>query len=121
MSKDKIKHENKTNENVKEYEQESIQEQEVGEIHVFKFKLGMRLKDTITSFEGVVTYRANFITGCDHYGLSPTELDKDGEPKKEHNFDEHRLVVVVADPIKLKETKIPGGPRDLIKREGYGK
>ncbi|HLP66755.1 MAG TPA: hypothetical protein VK181_04475 [Rhizobium sp.] len=50
--------------------------------------LGATATDRITNFTGIVTGRANYLTGCDQYLVSPRTPDKD--PKW---FDEQRLVV----------------------------
>lgn len=59
--------------------------------HTFKFELGERVKDCITGMTGVIMARSNFITGCDQYGISPTELTKDGKRPDWEYFDENRL------------------------------
>lgn len=57
-------------------------------------KLGATAKEIITGFEGVVTGRASYITGCDQYLVSPRGGDKD--PKW---FDEQRLEVIERMPL----------------------
>lgn len=44
----------------------------------FKFGLGEILRDKVTGFQGAVMVRAQYFTGCIHYGLCPQEL-KDGK------------------------------------------
>jgi hypothetical protein len=57
-------------------------------------KLGVRAKDKITGFEGIVTGKASYLTGCDQYSLQP-EAKADGSDFKEGRwFDVGRLVVV---------------------------
>jgi len=56
----------------------------------FKFSLGEKVKDELTSFEGVVTVRSQHITGCDRYCVRPTELDENDYPDSIW-FDEQRL------------------------------
>lgn len=52
--------------------------------------LGKLAKDKVTGFEGVITSKHIYITGCNQYGLQP-KIDKDGKiPSKEY-FDESRL------------------------------
>lgn len=57
-------------------------------------KLGATAKEIITGFEGVVTGRASYITGCDQYLVSPRDGGKD--PKW---FDEQRLEVHEHTPL----------------------
>lgn len=59
----------------------------------FKHKLGQRAKDKITSFEGIITARVEFLTGCNRYCIQPTEL-KDGKPLDTIYFDEEQLEIV---------------------------
>ncbi len=60
--------------------------------HDFKYGLGSRLRDQVTLFEGIVVTRAEHLSGCDTYGLQPTEL-KDGAPQDIKWFDEPRLQI----------------------------
>lgn len=56
-----------------------------------EIKLGDRVKDTITGFEGIATGHIKYITGCDQFSVKPTKLDKDGLPIKTYWFDVLRL------------------------------
>lgn len=46
------------------------------EMHV---KMGSFVRDVVTGFEGIVTSYTKHLTGCDHVGLKPRKLDKDGK------------------------------------------
>ena len=35
------------------------------------FKLGIKAKDSITGFQGVITGKVSYLTGCDQYLLAP--------------------------------------------------
>lgn len=56
----------------------------------FKFQLGESVSDKVTGFEGAVIGRADHISGCNTYGVQPTQL-KDGDMKEAKWFDEPRL------------------------------
>lgn len=67
----------------------------------FIFELGVKAKDKITGFEGIIIGRAEHITGCNTYGLKPKK-DKDGKmqdaewvdegcPKDENTGDKHKV------------------------------
>ena len=58
----------------------------------FIFELGVKAKDKITGFEGIITGRADHITGCNTYGLKG-KLDKDGQPREVEWFDEGMITV----------------------------
>ncbi len=58
----------------------------------FKYGLGDELEDTVTGFKGIVMVRAQYATGCMHYGLSSRGL-KDGELLDWQWIDSSRLVL----------------------------
>lgn len=61
-----------------------------------KIGLGDSAKDKITGFEGVVTGRAEYLTGCDQYVLQPKcKDDSSGSYPSAEWFDEGRLVLIV--------------------------
>lgn len=85
-----------------------------------KFKLGQRLRCTVTGFEGIATTRVEYLNGCVQYCVKPPCAEpKDGEPMKlpEGNYiDDAQLVLVdegILDPPaseqKLSEASV-GGP-----------
>lgn len=73
-------------------------------------ELGLRAKDKVTGFEGVITGRAQYLTGCDQYVLVPQH--KDGQLQKSEWFDEGRLEIlgegVSAESVAGPK---PGGPQ----------
>lgn len=62
----------------------------------FKLNLGIKAKDNITGFRGMVTARAEYLTGCRQYCVTPPA--KDNECKASQWFDEDRLVVQAVPP-----------------------
>jgi hypothetical protein len=59
-------------------------------------RLGSKVKDVVSGFEGITTGRAEYLTGCAQYLVAPPGLDKDGKLKDAHWFDEGKLVVTAA-------------------------
>ncbi|MBC8053766.1 MAG: hypothetical protein H7Y13_11945 [Sphingobacteriaceae bacterium] len=57
-----------------------------------RFKLGEKAKDKVTGFEGIIIGRAEYLTGCDQYGLTPPA--KDGKVEKNEWFDEGRIEII---------------------------
>ena len=53
---------------------------------------GTKVRDKITNFEGIVTGKASYITGCDQYLVQPPA--KDWDYKDGRWFDSGRLTVV---------------------------
>jgi len=78
-------------------------------MNTFKFEIGAILKDVITGFTGVAMARAQYFTGCVHYGLELQKLEKDGQIHGQYEWiDESRLVAtgkVVNLPGKTKEVR----------------
>lgn len=76
----------------------------------FKHELGWKVKDIITGFEGIVTGRAEHITGCNSYWVKPQKLTAEGKPLEAEYFDEDRLEFVDEgiNPKKVQGKK-PGG------------
>lgn len=56
---------------------------------MFKHKLGLRATDKISGFEGVITARVQYLTGCDRYYVQPKA--KDGAFIEGAYFDEAQL------------------------------
>lgn len=61
----------------------------------YRFALGDRVKDSVTGFSGIVTGRADHISGCDTYAVQ-SEVLKDGMPQDQKWFDDPRLELVQA-------------------------
>ena len=80
-------------------------------------KLGVLAKDKITGFEGIITAKIEYLTGCDQYCLSP-KIDKDGKIPEGAYFDGARLEFVSSGimPEEVQSNKEKGGPnRDAPK------
>ncbi len=80
-------------------------------------KLGSRVRDTITKFEGVVIARTDWLNGCRRFGVQSEKLDKEGIPTDAQWFDEPQLVEFSRPledsnpPLTEGKTKLPpGGP-----------
>lgn len=58
---------------------------------MFIHDLGLKFKDQVTGFEGILVGRAEHLYGCNTYGIQPV-IDKDGKKPKVLWFDEGRLI-----------------------------
>lgn len=76
---------------------------------MFKFEQGVKLKDRVTNFEGIVTARCQFLNGCVRYILQPP-MDKDKKIPEEKWFDEGQLVLVDKGVTNKIKQKLTGGP-----------
>ena len=75
-----------------------------------EIKLGSKVRDKITGFEGIAISHIQYFTGCDQIGITPN-VDKDGKIQDTHYFDVTRIDVVEK-PLKLntEASKKKGGP-----------
>jgi hypothetical protein len=80
-----------------------------------KFLLGQTAKDIITGFTGVVTARAEYISGCHQILLAPP-IDEKGSHRESHWYDEQRCNRVGEDMLTLDNDKTPGFDKSAPKR-----
>jgi len=59
-----------------------------------KFNMNDILQDRVSGFKGQVLGVTKYDTGCTHYGLAPTKVNKDGMLSEWLWFDESRLTLV---------------------------
>lgn len=74
-------------------------------------KLGDRVRDKVTGFEGIAIGRSTWLYGCERIGIEPTTLDDGGLPIEPVFFDEQRILLVEAAlvpkvPKRVGETEI---------------
>ena len=76
-------------------------------------KLGDKVKDTISGFEGIAIGHSAFLHGCDTVGVKPQGLH-DGKPISAQWFDINQLEVVEPDAVRATRPHDPkpGGPRN---------
>ncbi len=72
----------------------------------FVYDNGDVLKDRVTGLEGVVMVRAEYSTGCHHYGLLPQEINDSKEPDWTW-FDQSRLDLVKSKGVVFKTQDTP--------------
>lgn len=81
-----------------------------------KFEFGVKAKDVITGYSGVVAGHTTYISGCARVLLVPP-VNADGKLIDGEWFDEQRLVAVEGgERIVLDNSKTPGADRDAPKR-----
>jgi hypothetical protein len=57
-------------------------------------KLGSRVKDSITGFQGIAIGRTEWLYGCARIGIQPEKMGKDNKPIEASWFDEQQIVVI---------------------------
>jgi len=81
-----------------------IQEQEDSMI-----KLGQRVRDKVTGFEGIATARCEYLNGCIQYCIKPTELRK-GEMIEGQYIDSQQIEIVKEEEHQELPAEGSGGP-----------
>jgi hypothetical protein len=76
-----------------------------------KINLGDKCKDNVTGFEGIVTVRSEYISGCTRVGLQPP-VGSDGKIPEAQYFDEPMLTLVQSAACAAMPSD-RGGPRDV--------
>jgi hypothetical protein len=77
----------------------------------FIFEHGDEVKDVVTNFRGIITGRADHITGCNTYGVNSRKLKSDGTCPENCWFDEDKLIL-----IKKKKVTIPAYKKSNVKK-----
>jgi hypothetical protein len=60
---------------------------------MFKLELGIKVRDKVTGYTGIVTGRTEWLYGCRRYVVQSQEM-KDGKPIESQSFDEDALEVI---------------------------
>lgn len=71
-------------------------------------ELGVKARDKVTGFKGIITGRASYLTGCDQYSIVPP-IDKDGKLSDGVWFDESR-VEVIGKGVSVEDVVLPNDP-----------
>lgn len=64
--------------------------------------LGFRAKDVITGYQGTITGKAEYLTGCTQYCIVPN-VGEDGTIRAGEWFDETRIQLMSDHPITLEK------------------
>jgi len=75
---------------------------------MFKYSLGDVVKDVFTGFSGTIMAATMYITGCNHYGILPLKLTKEGKIRDYEWLDESRLVLIKSKPVKYRAPNTSG-------------
>lgn len=78
--------------------------------------LGASVKDKITGFSGVVTGRAEYLTGCTQCLVVP-KIGDDGIFKDSVWFDEQRLDLTKSELFRLNNSRTPGPDKPAPKNQ----
>lgn len=78
-------------------------------------RLGDRVKDRMTGFEGIVTGTHRFLTGCMKVTVQPEGL-KDGKPIDSQWFDIQQVKLLKANAFEVDNGDTAGGPDVMPRR-----
>jgi len=75
-------------------------------------KLGSKVRDNITGFEGIAVARTEWLYGCVRILIEPKRLQPTGDPGTVHAFDEQRIELVeeAAPVVSAESEATSGGP-----------
>lgn len=76
-------------------------------------KLGSKVKDKITGFEGLAVAKTTWASGNVTIGIEPTTLHE-GKPIEAHSFEQQRVELIEekAPPISKQNSAVSGGPQN---------
>ncbi len=77
-------------------------------------KLGEKVKDKISGFEGIACARSEYLNGCKRILIEPTKLKDDGSTIEGVWFDDQQIELI--GPGINAETKPSGGPQVTPRR-----
>ncbi len=80
-----------------------------------KVKLGDRVKDNISEFEGIVVGITTWLNGCARIGIQGKERTKDNLPTEAYWVDEVQREILKKDAFE-KGSQDTGGPRPVSMR-----
>jgi len=80
-----------------------------------KFKLGDKVRDIISGYEGTVTATTQWFNGCNRYRIEPNHLKPDGELLEDQTFDEEQLEIIETDAINLPDNRTGGCRPNITK------
>ncbi len=78
----------------------------------FTIESGATVTDKITGFEGIVTARCQYMTGCNQYLVQPRCQSEKSEIPAGKWIDQDRLKVKKVKRVVIKTNRAKGGPRD---------
>ena len=73
-----------------------------------EIKLGMKARDKVTGFEGIIVSRTEFLNGCVRYSIQPELNKKDKTIPSEAWFDEQQIEII-SKGVMMEQRKT-GGP-----------
>jgi hypothetical protein len=76
------------------------------------FKLGQKVRDAVTGFEGTAIARVEFLNGCVQFAVQGV-VGSDGKVPEATYFDHQRLEAVDATPLSLAASNTGGPQRDV--------
>ena len=78
-----------------------------------KIKLGDKVRDSITGYEGVAIFITTYLNGCRRVGIQGNKLDDHNLPVDAYVVDETTLVVVKPQ-VKKSIQQETGGPNERV-------
>jgi len=73
---------------------------------MYRVKLGQKVKDNISGFQGIAVCRMLWLHGCERISVQPP-VDKDGKQPEPQTFDEPQLDIISEGVIGMTPKKEP--------------
>ena len=73
-----------------------------------KFEFGLKAKDIISGFTGIITGHSDYITGCDQYLLVPQVKEDNSAPESKW-YDENRIEIMSREQQIVLDTELSQG------------
>lgn len=77
------------------------------------FDLGVKAKDMLTGFEGIIVAQTIWLGNSITYTIEPITLDKDGQPRTAYAFESSRIQLIAVQAVPVSKNAVndrPGGP-----------
>lgn len=81
-----------------------------------RIKLGTKVIDKVTGFEGIATSRVEYINGCIQYGVTPKVKKDDTTAYPDSTYVDEGQLELVKKEVKIKTERTGGVRRDAPKR-----
>lgn len=81
----------------------------------YKVKLGDRVKDNVTGYEGICTSITKFLNGCRRIGIQGSGLDQNNLPVDAYVVDETTVDVLKSKVLKTEQEE-NGGPNERLSK-----
>jgi len=81
-----------------------------------RIKLGRKVRDKVTGFEGIATSRVEYINGCIQYGVTPKVKKDDRTAYPDSTYVDEGQLELIKEGVKIKKKPLGGVRNDTPNR-----